>query len=69
MVCKTSLQLKLKHRLQHSSGKREHHEIKTCCKEKKWSIYQVFFKENVRYPVWTCRDPISLNLGTRILWF
>jgi len=24
-----------------------------------------FFKENVRYPVWTCRDPISLNLGTR----
>jgi len=25
----------------------------------------VFFKENVRYPVWTCRDPISLILGTR----
>jgi len=25
----------------------------------------VFFKENVRYPVWTCRDLISLILGTR----
>jgi len=24
-----------------------------------------FFKENVRYPVRTCRDPISLILGTR----
>jgi len=24
-----------------------------------------FFKENVRYPVWICRDPISLILGTR----
>jgi len=24
-----------------------------------------FFKENVRYPVWSCRDPISLILGTR----
>jgi len=23
-----------------------------------------FFKENVRYPVWICRDPISLILGT-----
>jgi len=22
-------------------------------------------KENVRYPVWTCRDPIPLILGTR----
>jgi len=29
------------------------------------TVYQVFFKENVRYPVWTCRDPISLFLGTR----
>ena len=28
-------------------------------------VYQVFLKKNVRYPVWTCRDPISLNLGTR----
>ena len=30
-----------------------------------------FFKENVRYPVWTCRDPISLILGTDdyFLWF
>jgi len=26
---------------------------------------QVFFKEKVRYPVWTCRDPIYLILGTR----
>jgi len=26
---------------------------------------QVFLKENVRYPVWTCRDPISLILGAR----
>jgi len=24
-----------------------------------------FFKENVRDPVWICRDPISLILGTR----
>jgi len=23
----------------------------------------VFLEENVRYPVWTCRDPISLILG------
>jgi len=28
-------------------------------------LMQVFFKENVRYLVWTCRDPISLILGTR----
>jgi len=28
-------------------------------------LYQVFFKENVRYLVWTCGDPISLILGTR----
>ena len=26
---------------------------------------RVFFKENVRNPVWICRDPISLILGTR----
>jgi len=26
--------------------------------------YQCFFKENVRNPVWICRDPISLILGT-----
>jgi len=26
---------------------------------------QFFFKENVRYPIWTCTDPISLILGTR----
>ena len=24
-----------------------------------------FFKENVRYPKWTCRDPISLIIATR----
>jgi len=28
-------------------------------------LQQFFFKENVRYPVWTCRDPIYLVLGTR----
>ena len=28
-------------------------------------LYISFFKENVRYPVWTCRDPISLILGIR----
>ena len=26
---------------------------------------QVFLKENVRHPVWTCRDPLSLIVGTR----
>ena len=26
---------------------------------------QGFFKENIRHPVWTCGDPISLILGTR----
>jgi len=28
-------------------------------------INQGFFEENVKYPVWTYRDPISLILGTR----
>ena len=28
--------------------------------------YYQFFKENVRYPVWSCRNRISLILGTRI---
>ena len=28
-------------------------------------VYAGFFKENVRYPVWICRVPISLILGTR----
>jgi len=28
-------------------------------------LHQFFFKEKVRYLVWTCRDPISLILGTR----
>jgi len=27
--------------------------------------YRFVFKENTRYPVWTCRDPTSLILGTR----
>jgi len=31
----------------------------------KLMLNSVFFKENVRYPVWTCRDLISLILGTR----
>ena len=31
------------------------------------NLMQVFFKENVRYPMWTCRDPISLILGIRFL--
>ena len=26
---------------------------------------QFFFKENIRYPVWICKDPIFLILGTR----
>jgi len=30
-----------------------------------YTVMQRFFKENVRYPVWTCRDPISLILRTR----
>ena len=34
--------------------------VKTVC------FNHVFFKENVRYQVWTCRDPISQILGTRI---
>jgi len=35
----------------------------SCCKN--YTLDQVFFKENVRSPVWICRDPISLILGTR----
>jgi len=31
------------------------------------SIHSFFSKENVRYLVWTCKDPISLVLGTRFL--
>ena len=34
-------------------------------KSSKAPTIPVFFKENVRYPVWTCRDPISLILETR----
>jgi len=30
---------------------------------------RVFFNENVRNPVWICRDPISPILGTRFSWF
>jgi len=26
---------------------------------------RVSFKENVRYPIWICKDPISVILGTR----
>jgi len=36
-----------------------------------FSSIKAFFKENVRYLVWICTDPISLILGTRfsqILW-
>jgi len=29
------------------------------------TISRLFSKENVRNPVWICRDPISLNLATR----
>jgi len=36
-----------------------------CVKKDKELLFQGFFKENVRYPIWTCRDPISLILGTR----
>jgi len=28
------------------------------------TISRLFSKENVRNPVWICRDPISLNLAT-----
>ena len=36
-------------------------------KEQSTNLYSkaFFFKENVRYPVWICRDPIYLILGTR----
>jgi len=46
----------------------------TCCygpcllrrlHEIKHKLLQVFFQENVGNPVWVCRDPISLILGTR----
>jgi len=30
-----------------------------------WVKIKVFFKETVRYPIWTCRDPICLILGTQ----
>jgi len=30
------------------------------------TLFQGFFKENVRHPVWTCRDPTLLILGTWI---
>jgi len=28
-------------------------------------IYQFFFKENVRYPVWTCRDLMIISCDSR----
>jgi len=36
---------------------------------KKFSIQQVFFKENIRYPVWTCRDPIFSNFRDPLIIF
>ena len=38
-----------------------------CLKEQSTNLYSkaFFSKENVRYPVWICRDPIYLILGTR----
>jgi len=30
-----------------------------------WHPYAGFCKENIRYPVWTCRVPISLILETQ----
>jgi len=40
--------------------------IETLVLSAKRCLVQGFFKENVRYPVWICRDSISLILGT---WF
>jgi len=35
-------------------------------KNSRWlNLYSFFFKKNIRYPVWTCRDSISLILGSR----
>jgi len=31
---------------------------------KHYANIKVFLKENGRYAVWTCRDPISLIVGT-----
>jgi len=43
-------------------------DFKSGCKPTPTLITQImnpgFFKENVRYPVWICWDPISLILGT-----
>jgi len=36
--------------------------------EEHFGSEQVYFKENVRYPVWTCRDPMSMILGTDFPW-
>jgi len=33
--------------------------------KKRMHINRFFFKENVRYPMWSCREPISLIIGTR----
>jgi len=30
-----------------------------------WVSTRFLFEENFRYPVWTCRDPISLIVRTR----
>ena len=50
--------------------------LKTCFgqNEKVWmdeklvTIFRVFFKENVRNPVWICTDPISLILGIQFFY-
>ena len=39
--------------------------IKITLRQKCMFFNQVVLKENARYPVWTCRDPISLILETR----
>jgi len=36
--------------------------------EKLVTIFRVFFKENVRNPVWICTDPISLILGIQFFY-
>jgi len=41
-----------------------------CSKKWPWlHIYQGFFKENVRHPVWACRDPMIIFCDSRDLSF
>jgi len=42
------------------SDRRESDGIGQVLKVSIFVIYLQFFKENIRYPVWTCRDAISL---------